>query len=128
MSTSYFVNGVYGVLPEGPLFDRFLALFEDFLPKAEEDEEPANDEVMDNVAEQVFQKHPDLVLELKEQYQAPDGCFMFWTGNDDDRPGECGIDAETWVYGIGLFAMPIEEKISPRFRDEAEWHTWVTSG
>jgi hypothetical protein len=128
VSTSYFVHGVYGVLPTGPIFDRFLALIEESLPEAEEDEELPRDEMMNTAAEQVFQQHPDLAHELKEQYQAPDGCRMIWTGDDDNRPGECAADPEVWVYGVGLFAMPIKETISARFQDEAEWHTWVTSG
>ncbi len=129
MSTSYFADAVYGVLPAGPIFDRFVNLFEQFLLEAEQEtSDLASEERMNQLAAQVLGAHPDLALELKEQYRAPQDCRLFWTGDEDDRPGRCQTETEIWIYGLGLPAMPVDEKISTRFRDEAEWHTWVTCG
>lgn len=129
MSTSYFAHAVYGVLPAGPIEDRLVELFEAAWLEAEEQScDTPGEEQMNQIAAQVLETHPGLALELKEQYQAPQECRLFWTGDEDGRPGRCQTDPEVWVYGLGLLAMPIDEKISRRVRDEAEWHTWVTCG
>lgn len=122
---------VYGVIPEGPFFNRFLSLFDPvqkiLLQVSEEDEWNAPD-WPETVAKEVFRLYPDLLEELQEQYSAPADTCMLWTGGPDFRIGRCETDVELWLLGYSYRDLPLQKVMPEAFRLQATWYTWVEGG
>jgi hypothetical protein len=147
MSFTYGANVVFGVIPEGPFFDRFLSLYSSEWEKMEMKEISENPEEVEEwksweseyfereskIAEMVFDKNPELLEELCESLQAPNCCKMHWTGDSDDRPGRSSTDSESWVFGVGIYGEDIKKLMTPQYRPSkaflknAEMHSWVTA-
>lgn len=53
---------------------------------------------------------------------APPDAQLFWTGDEDDRPGRCETEANSWLVGYGLLSFPRDV---PKAKWKPEWHTWV---
>jgi hypothetical protein len=106
---------------------------EDGLSNDDEDYDEDDDEVFINeterleaYADKILEDNPDLLLELREQYQAP-GAELFYTGSEDERPGRCACDPEIWLFGYGLFSLATA-KVPPAFVAVAEYYSWVEAG
>jgi hypothetical protein len=130
MGTDYCANAVYGVLPEGPIFDRFERLVAEEVERQSVMMDTDPDYIADDqpdVAAGVLGANPDLLLELKEQYGLLD-CHpaeLYWTGDEVYRPGRCDTGPVAWVFGFGLTRFPLGGPLPARFVEQAEWHTWV---
>lgn len=127
MGYDVFANAVYGVIPEGPFYDRFLSLVEE-VREAWGDGEDERYYDWEEVQDEVFKRAPDLKEELYSQYQAPDDVKMIWTGDQDDRPGRCATPPDIWILGYRLGSLPLDKAVPESFRMQAQWHTWVEGG
>lgn len=64
---------------------------------------------------------------LKSNYSVPEA-DLFYTGNEDDRPGRCNVDADEVIFGIGVMQFPLRHDVSEAFRKDAQWYDWVEGG
>jgi hypothetical protein len=139
MGIDYFAHAVWGVIPEGPFIDRFIALVDEEMTRRSK--EPGDDaseeeyeafEEWDNTdeGEKLWQitrhiqgEYPDLMEELRGQYSSPEDAELYWTGSMDNRPGRCNTDSEVWVFGIGLMGMHKPRRCSEVWLQQARYHT-----
>jgi hypothetical protein len=126
MSSCCFARGVFGVEPAGPIFERFLALYAELelaIEAGTEEDDHDEDDRESHLAERIVALYPDLLTELREQYQVAEG-KLFYSGNGDSRPAECYTPPEMWIFGVGIDDVP-GLALTPYFKSCAEWHTWV---
>jgi hypothetical protein len=141
MSTNYFANGVYGILlddiPEleemrKAIEAEFAALREGNCDNESLDVNDMVDGIDEDKATDEINKKwlPRLTKELHLlKIDAPDGAQMLYTGNEDERPGRCDVDADCWVLGFGMLMNPWSWPAIPKnFREHAEFYLWVSCG
>ena len=69
----------------------------------------------------------------------PELFSLMYTGEEDDRPGDCRTPPDLWILGLGMMSFPIvqlsDEQIGQHKElidwlndNGAEWHTWVEAG
>ena len=127
MSTEYFANAVFGVKLDEADEARIREAVERARPVAEssradwDDLTPADQ--MHAMVE-LIDENEGFVTGLRDRYGASDKARLHWTGDEDDRPGRCNIEADVFVLGYGLLALP-ETPVPPDFIPLAEWFTWV---
>lgn len=104
MAVDYFASGVFGY----ELTDDELAVVEAaadaVLSRPEAD---AAEDFADLVRAELSASFPKFLPKLRRRCNGKpgDGTGLHHTGLDDDRPGRCATEADTWIYGIGLFAF-----------------------
>jgi hypothetical protein len=147
MGVDYSANVVYGVIPEGPFYERFMVLLGEELesmeppiddPDLTEEENEARYadweknyedlsriECLYEASFAIFEKNPDLLEELRGQYQAPSDARMHWSGNSDDRAGRCYTESEIWLFGIGMTELHKPKHYTDVWLQQAEYHNWV---
>ena len=69
------------------------------------------------------------LLAVERGIIVPTSATLHYTGNEDDRPADCGTPADEWVLGFGIFTKPWEyPEMLDSFRAHAEYHTWAWVG
>lgn len=130
--------GVYGVVPEGPFFDRLVKLYDEEYERRtrepddpdEEWEEPSVDnDFREDVMRDVLDEYPDLREELWAQYHAPDDAKLYLTwDSDEDQPGRQATFADTWVLGYWMYNLPFDRALPEVFRKQSQMWTWCWGG
>lgn len=64
-------------------------------------------------------------LAMLRELRMPDDAGFFWTGDDDDRPAECVVEAGCWVVGYNIYELAHRSR--DRFPDAElpEMLTWA---
>ena len=67
---------------------------------------------------------------LNKGVTCPDVAHLFYTGNGDDRPGNCDTPTESFVLGVGIYVPPWAwaGNVHESFKKVAGPHTWVWGG
>lgn len=137
MAPNHACKVIYGVIPEGPIWDKFKEKLDnemDIQSDQDIDGELSEYDRYEAALEKLKETNQDHWIELQEQYDAQqiNNIDLYYTGSGDDRAyGHTGI--EPGQYVLGLCTKHIElvlndnTKLSERFMREAEWHEWVTS-
>jgi hypothetical protein len=118
MSMSYFAHAAYGVL----MPEKEQVKIEEWVKSYREDGY-VGEESLEGFLSRVS---PGLLEELKNHYGAPEEAHLCYTGDEDDRPGECDCDPECWLLAIGYPAFPLQGTISEAFKAKASWFSWVS--
>lgn len=122
MSQPYFAHAVYGFVLDEEQEKVCAAAVERAKAAAASVEE---EEGLDPV--DVARKDPAVVQMLKDM-GLPANATLFYTGGEDEHPGESATSPETWLVGYGLLGFPgIVHLIPPGFKKKADWLTWVTA-
>jgi len=132
MSTDYFASAVYGVLLEDDdikVIEEAIRLARIEIEGVREDWEDLSEE--DKIAEALaaaeLHHNPGLITNLRKKYKAGPKASIYWTGDEDSRPGRCSVEAGAFILGYGMTSLP-EAKIPKEFQKTAEWLTWVEAG
>lgn len=126
MSVSCFANAVWGVV----LSDREHNAINKLLKEHGEEAEASAEDPSDpwSLLQVILPQHAaDLEQKLRDKYGAPEEACLVYTGPEDDRPGECNVDADVWILGIGYPNFPIRWPQRKKFKN-ARWHSWVEAG
>jgi hypothetical protein len=76
---------------------------------------------------------PKIVAAFKAHgINVPEGCNLYHTGSDTDRPAACETEADDFVLGWGMIISPWHwheslgvQNWDETFRKAADIHTWV---
>lgn len=131
------VCGVFGIL----LDDRFEELENEMLAEARamiDDYETEFNVVYDVVEDPDFLHRwlPVIVEHFRELgIEIPEGAYLAWSGDRQERPARCETPAECFIVGFGFLLPPWEwqeklgvDKWPESFRKAARLHTWVWMG
>jgi hypothetical protein len=128
VATDYIAHAVYGVEVDDDDMQRIVA---SLARCGDDDNEDEDDEKWPHLDTEVIRdlekNDPTFFDDLKAKYDAPESS-LYWSGDEDDRPGRCDTSTDVWLFGVGLLDFPLEEGVSSKFRERAEWYCWVTAG
>lgn len=117
MAADYFAHAVYGVELFAEEQEELNTLLGIAVEGDNEDRDPVEAVASDKA----------LLARLRRGYGAPPDAMLFWTGLEDDRPGRCETEPETWLLGHEASDFP-GAMVPADWREKASWHTWVTAG
>jgi hypothetical protein len=128
MSTDYFAHAAYGVIVEG---DALQALEEGFnkammeLEDTDEFDDLYASERSDAAMTRFLEQDAEGYARVMELAGVPRDANLIWTGGQDERPGRCHTQPETWIAGYGVLSFP-RKVDKTKFKTEPEWFFWVT--
>lgn len=132
MTMCVFGHDVFGVEIEinQELMDLLEGAIEDEMFFADDIE----DRIRDNMIDDPLVEIVDIIRRhMIEKIGVTDSPLLkvFYTGSQDDRPGECNTEPEAWLFGIGKLGIvdyalskPVDLRIL--ISASADWHSWVT--
>jgi hypothetical protein len=125
MSVDVFGSAVYGVTLE----EKDQEFLDELFAQVQEDQDSRDDgEFLDWLEANKPQDYEKANKIVADQGGGPEAS-LHYSGSDDDRPGRCPTEPDTWLVGFGYLGFPkIAAKIPTEFMEKAEWHEWVTAG
>lgn len=139
MSSCYSAHACCGVLLTGEgkkMFDEEYALAaarlnDDDGEDEDEDENGDEDEGDENLSYDyrvLNEMNPTVLRHIRLLVGAPLDAAFLHTGDPDDRPGGCNIEADEWVVGYSW--LYLEGLVKDRFKGpgEVDCFSWVEAG
>jgi hypothetical protein len=130
VAQSYFVHAVYGIELTGNELEKVQQEVQSRLQTMREELGPAyfdeeEDVHIDNILNLINHQSEGLATGLRREYQVLTHAGIHYTGSHDLRPGVCSTDPETYLFGIGLYCFPLDDRVSQKFQEAADWLSWV---
>ncbi len=68
-----------------------------------------------------------MVAATRKAVGAPDDTSFLYTGDEDDRPGCCNIDADIWVcgYSPSYLIELVKKRFAAGKRKHVDLYSWV---